>query len=43
MHVILNLQLKLIIECDFDQQCTTLFMISEVAVFISDEYNEIKY
>ncbi len=43
MHVILNLQLKLIVEHDSDQQCTTLFMISEVAVFISDEYNEIKH
>jgi len=43
MHVILNSQLKLIVERDFDQQCTTLLMISEVAVFISDEYNEIKY
>jgi hypothetical protein len=43
MHVILNLQLKLIVECDFDQRCMILFIISEVAVFISDEYNEIKY
>jgi len=43
MHVILNLQLKLIVEHDSDEQCTTLFMISEVAVFISDEYNEIKH
>ncbi len=43
MHVILNLQLKLIVERDFDQRCTTLLMISEVAVFISNEYNEIKY
>jgi len=43
MHVILNSQLKLIVECNFDQRCTTLLMISEVAVFISDEYNEIKY
>ncbi len=43
MHVILNSQLKLIVECDSDQRCTTLFTISEVAVFISDEYNEIKH
>ncbi len=43
MCIILNLQLKLIVECNSDQQCTTLLMISEVAVFISDEYNEIKY
>ncbi len=43
MHVILNSQLKLIVECNFDQRCTTLLMISKVAVFISDEYNEIKY
>ena len=43
MHVILNLQLKLIIEHDSDQWCITLLMISEVAVFISDEYNEIKH
>ncbi len=41
--VILNSQLKLIVERDFDQRCTTLLTISEVAVFISDEYNEIKY
>ncbi len=43
MRVILNLQLKLIVERDSDQWCMTLLMISEVAVFISDEYNEIKY
>ncbi len=43
MCVILNSQLKLIIECDFDQRCTTLLMINEVAMFISDEYNEIKH
>ncbi len=43
MHVILNLQLKLIVEHDSDQRCTTLFMISEVAVCISDEYNEIEH
>lgn len=43
MHVILNLQLKLIVERDSDQWCTTLLMISEVAVFISDEYNEIEH
>jgi len=43
MHVILNLQLKLIVERDFDQRCITLLMISEVAVFISDEYNEIEH
>ncbi len=43
MHVILNLQLKLIVERDSDQRCTTLLTISEVAVFISDEYNKIKH
>ncbi len=43
MHVVLNSQLKLIVECDSDQQRMTLLMISEVAVFISDEYNEIKH
>jgi len=43
MHIILNLQLKLIVERDSDQQHTTLLLINEVAVFISDEYNEIKY
>ena len=43
MHVILNLQFKLIVKCDFDQWCITLLMISEVAVFISDEYNKIKH
>ena len=43
MHVVLNLQLKLIVKRDFDQWCTTLLMISEVAVFISDEYNKIEY
>ncbi len=43
MHVILNLQLKLIVERDFDQRCMTLLMINEVAVFISDEYNEIEH
>ena len=43
MRVILNSQLKLIVERDSDQRCTTLFMINEVAVFISDEYNEIKH
>jgi hypothetical protein len=43
MHVILNSQLKLIVECDSDQRCITLLMISEVAVFISDEYNKIEY
>ncbi len=43
IHVILNLQLKLIVERDFDQRCMTLLMISEVAVFISDEYNEIEH
>jgi len=43
MHVILNLQLKLIVKRDSDQRRTTLLMISEVTVFISDEYNEIKH
>ncbi len=43
MHVILNSQLKLIVERDFDQRHTTLLTINEVAVFISDEYNEIEY
>ncbi len=43
MHVILNLQLKLIVERDSDQQYTTLLIISEVTVFISDEYNKIKH
>ena len=43
MRVILNSQLKLIVERDSDQRCTTLLTISEVAVFISDEYNKIKY
>jgi hypothetical protein len=43
MHVILNLQLKLIVEHDFDQRCMILLTINEVAVFISDEYNKIEY
>ncbi len=33
----------MIVERDFDQRCMTLLMISEVAVFISDEYNEIEH
>ncbi len=43
MRVILNSQLKLIVERDSDQRRTTLLTISEVAVFISDEYNEIEH
>ncbi len=43
MCIILNLQLKLIVERDSDQRRMTLLTISEVAVFISDEYNEIKH
>ncbi len=43
MCITLNLQLKLIVECDSDQRRMTLLTISEVAVFISDEYNEIEY
>ncbi len=43
MCIILNLQLKLIVERDSDQQRMTLLTISEVAVFISDEYNEIEH
>jgi len=43
MRVILNSQLKLIVEHDSDQRCTTLLTISEVAVFISDKYNEIEH
>jgi len=43
MCITLNLQLKLIVERDSDQRRMTLLMISEVAVFISDEYNEIEH
>jgi len=43
MHVILNSQLKLIVERDSDQRRTTLLTISKVAVFISDEYNKIEH
>jgi len=43
MRVILNLQLKLIVKSDSDQQCIILLTVSEVAVFISNEYNEIEH
>jgi len=40
MRVILNPQLKLVVERGSDQRRTALPTVSEVAVFIPDEYNE---